>query len=146
MIRRQARAEFDEDATPTQWWQGLALGEFPIIAARLLARAGDVELARATLWDMQWFDRLEGRMRLGLIEMEVPPEHRRKGYARFLLGEVFRYARSRLVQILEVQTAADNARRAGALPGVGLRPDRPGDPLSQAGHGVSGQWSVASSQ
>ena len=33
LIRRQTHLEFVEDATPAHWWQGLALGEFPVSEA-----------------------------------------------------------------------------------------------------------------
>jgi ribosomal protein S18 acetylase RimI-like enzyme len=108
LIRRQTQLEFDEDAAPTDWWQGLALGDFNVSDARLLAKSDGTELARASTWDMRWFDRDDGRARLGLINLEVAPEHRRKGYGRFLVSEILRRARSNLIDLVEVQTAAEN--------------------------------------
>jgi ribosomal protein S18 acetylase RimI-like enzyme len=108
LIRRQTQLEFDEDAAPTNWWQGLALGDFNVSDARLLAKSDGTELARASTWDMRWFDRDDGRARLGLINLEVAPEHRRKGYGRFLVSEILRRARSNLIDLVEVQTAAEN--------------------------------------
>ncbi len=108
LIRRQAHVEFEEDASPPNWWQGLALGDFNVSLARLLAKAGGIELARASTWDMRWFDRDDGRARVGLINLEVSPEHRRKGYGRFLVSEILRRARSELMELIEVQTAAEN--------------------------------------
>ena len=93
---------------PPNWWQGLALGDFNVSDARLLAKSNGTELARASTWDMDWFDRDDGRSRVGLINLEVAPEHRRKGYGRFLVSEILRRARSDLVELVEVQTAADN--------------------------------------
>jgi ribosomal protein S18 acetylase RimI-like enzyme len=108
LIRRQTHVKFVEDPPPAHWWQGLALGEFPMSEASLLARADGTELARASTWDMRWFDREDGRARVGLINLEVAPEHRRKGYGRFLVTEIFRRARSNLIELVEIQTAAEN--------------------------------------
>ncbi len=108
LIRRQTHLNFVEDALPAHWWQGLALGEFPVSEARLLTRADGAEVARASTWDMRGFDREDGRARVGLIDLEVAPEYRRKGYGRFLVSEIFRRARSNLVELVEIQTAAEN--------------------------------------
>lgn len=108
LIRRLARVEVVEDCMPASWWEALAIGCFRPTRFRLLAKADDSPLAWATTWDMSWFGRLDGRVRLGLIDVEVDPVHRRKGYARHLLGEIFRRARSELAAVIEVQTRSTN--------------------------------------
>ncbi|MGE3818454.1 MAG: GNAT family N-acetyltransferase [Isosphaeraceae bacterium] len=108
--RRQTRLEIVDDPVPANWWEGLAVSEFRPAVVRLLTRLSPaaVELARATLWDMDWFGRLDGRSRIGLFGMEVPNEFRRKGFARFLLSEVGRLARDQGATLLCAQTAATN--------------------------------------
>jgi ribosomal protein S18 acetylase RimI-like enzyme len=108
VIRRQAQVEFLEDALPAHWWENLAVGQFPMTEARLVSKSDGVELARASTWDMQWFDREDGRARIGLINLAVAPEHRRKGYGRFLVSEILRRARANLFAAVAVQTAASN--------------------------------------
>jgi ribosomal protein S18 acetylase RimI-like enzyme len=109
LIRRQARLEVTDDALPVNWWEALAVGEFRPTRYRLLARADDTELAHATTWDMSWFGRGDGRTRLGLIDLEVDPRHRRKGYGRHLVAEILRQARNDMVALVAVQTNAANA-------------------------------------
>ena len=108
LIRRQAQVEFLEDALPSHWWENLAVGQFPMTAARLVGKSDGIELAQASTWDMQWFDREDGRARIGLINLAVAPEHRRKGYGRFLVSEILRRARANLFAAVAVQTAASN--------------------------------------
>jgi ribosomal protein S18 acetylase RimI-like enzyme len=108
LIRRQARVEVTEDALPRDWWEGLAIGEFRPTRFRLLSKADESELAHATTWDMNWFGRGDGHSRIGLIDLEVAPGLRRKGYGRFLIAEIFRQARDELVTRIEVQTRATN--------------------------------------
>jgi ribosomal protein S18 acetylase RimI-like enzyme len=109
LIRRQARLEAVDDALPGNWWEALAIGEYRPTRYRLLSRADESELAHATTWDMNWFGRGDGRVRLGLIDVEVHPQHRRKGYGRHLVAEIVRQARNDLISVVAVQTAATNA-------------------------------------
>jgi ribosomal protein S18 acetylase RimI-like enzyme len=109
LIRRMARVEVTEDALPRNWWDALAIGEFRPTRYRLLAKADESELAHATTWDMSWFGRGDGRSRIGLIDLEVNPTCRRKGFGRFLIAEILRQARNDMVAIVDVQTGATNA-------------------------------------
>jgi GNAT superfamily N-acetyltransferase len=122
LIRRQAQLEVVEDALPSHWWQNLAIGEFPLTDLRLVAKSDGQVLARAGTWEMRWFGRDDGRVRSGLLDVHVPAEHRRKGYARFLLGEVFRRARANLVHGIEVQTSADNQPALALYHSMGFAP------------------------
>jgi ribosomal protein S18 acetylase RimI-like enzyme len=71
---------------------------------------------------MRWFGREEGRVRVGLLDVHVPPEHRRKGYARFLVGEILRHARSNLIHCVEVQTSAENQPALALYASLGFVP------------------------
>jgi ribosomal protein S18 acetylase RimI-like enzyme len=122
LIRRQTQLEFVEDAMPSHWWQNLALGEFPLTDARLVMKSDGAALARASTWEMRWFGRDDGRVRAGLLDLEVAPEHRRKGYARFLVGEILRRARSNLINCVEVQTAAENQPALALYASLGFVP------------------------
>ena len=122
MIRRQTQLEFLDDATPDHWWQGVALGEFEVVKARLLSRSDGAELARAQTWDMSWFCRADGRARVGLINLEVAVEHRRKGFGRFLVSEMFRHARENLVNLVEVQTSETNQAALSLYASLGFQP------------------------
>jgi ribosomal protein S18 acetylase RimI-like enzyme len=122
LIRRQTQLEFLDDAMPGHWWESRALGEFQITSARLLARSGGAELAHAQTWDMGWFCRADGQARVGLINLEVPAEHRRKGFGRFLLSEIFRRAREDLVSRVEVQTSTTNQAALSLYASLGFQP------------------------
>jgi ribosomal protein S18 acetylase RimI-like enzyme len=122
LIRRQTQLEFLDDAMPNHWWEGVALGEFQVMKARLLARSDGVELAHAETWDMSWFCRRDGLARAGLINLEVATDHRRKGYGRFLVSEIFRRARENLVSLVEVQTSATNQAALSLYASLGFQP------------------------
>jgi ribosomal protein S18 acetylase RimI-like enzyme len=122
LIRRQVRVEVTEDAMPRNWWEAQAIGEFQPTRYRLLTKADATELASATTWDMSWFGREDGRARLGLIDLEVRPQFRRKGYGRYLVGEILRQARSDMVSLVEVQTGATNEPALGLYASLCFEP------------------------
>jgi ribosomal protein S18 acetylase RimI-like enzyme len=108
LVRRQTQVEFQDDALPADWWQCLALGDFQLLTVRLVSRSDGSLLGQAQAWDMSWFGRGDSRSRIGLLSLEVPAAHRRKGYGRFLVSEIFRRARENHVDLIAVQTAATN--------------------------------------
>jgi ribosomal protein S18 acetylase RimI-like enzyme len=122
LIRRQARVEVNEDALPRNWWEALAIGEFRPTRHRLLTKSDQTELASATTWDMSWFSRSDGRARIGLIDLEVNPSCRRKGYGRYLVAEILRQARNDMVALVDVQTGATNAPALALYSSLGFDP------------------------
>lgn len=122
LIRRQTQIEFQDDALSGNWWQNLALGDFQFMRARLLSKISGQQIGCAETWDMGWFARSDGRSRIGLVNLEVAPEHRRKGYARHLVSEIFRRARDNLVDLVEVQTSATNNPALSLYASLGFQP------------------------
>jgi ribosomal protein S18 acetylase RimI-like enzyme len=121
VIRRQTQVEYSEDALPGNWWQSLALGEFQLMNARLLAKPDSVEIARALTWDMSWFGRTDHQTRIGLLDVHVAPEHRRKGYGRFLVGEILRRARENMITRAAVSTSSENQAALGLYASLGFQ-------------------------
>ena len=124
LIRRQTQLDLQEDALPANWWENQALSELHLARFRLLARSDGAELARATTWDMSWFGRGDGQTRIGLIGVEVSPQHRRKGYGRYLVSEVIRWAREHAVALVEVQTSSTNRPALALYQSLGFQADR----------------------
>jgi len=109
MLRRLVRLDVIEDVALPRWWDALALGFYRPTLYRLVDRTSGKAVARATTWDMAGFDRVDGRARTGLIDLEVDPAHRRRGYGRLLLGEILKHGRGQMVEVFAVQTASTNA-------------------------------------
>jgi ribosomal protein S18 acetylase RimI-like enzyme len=122
LIRRQTQIEFEDDALAPNWWQNLALGDFQFMRARMVSRNGGNRIASAETWDMGWFARSDGRSRIGLVNLEVAAEHRRKGYARYLVAEIFRRARENLIDFVEVQTSSTNQPALSLYCSLGFQP------------------------
>ena len=107
LLRRSYRLTVDPDSMLARWWDALAIGPTFTVGFRLIDSRGAVA-AHATTWDMAGFERLDGRLRAGLIDVFVEPDLRRKGLARSLLREVIRHHASRNLHALCVQTNEDN--------------------------------------
>jgi ribosomal protein S18 acetylase RimI-like enzyme len=122
LIRRLTRIEVEEDALPRNWWDSLALGEFRPTVYRLIARIDQTELASATTWDMSWFGRIDNRSRVGLIDVEVHPGQRRKGFGRYLVQEILKQAREQATAAVAVQTAETNIPALALYTAAGFEP------------------------
>jgi ribosomal protein S18 acetylase RimI-like enzyme len=121
LLRRQVRLEIEEDAMPAGWWESLAIGLFRPTAFRLLEKADDRPVARATTWDIAAGSGVcDGRSRLGLVDMEVEPARRRQGFGRLLVAEILRHARGQMADVVAVQTASTNAAALGLYHGLGF--------------------------
>ena len=108
LIRRQHRVDILEDAEPSNWWESAALEGTQITRFRVVSKVDEQEIARASIWDMAAFGRLDGKARSGLIDVEVAEGERRKGFGRFLIGEILRHCRAQWGEVVAVQTLSTN--------------------------------------
>jgi ribosomal protein S18 acetylase RimI-like enzyme len=108
LIRRQTRVEIIGDASPLNWWEASAIGYAQITRFRVLAKDSGKELASASTWDMSAFGRLDGKSRTGVIDVQVAEGERRKGYGRFLIGEILRNCRAQWSEAVSIQTRTTN--------------------------------------
>lgn len=123
LLRRQLRLEVAEDARTPGWWGALAVGLFRPTRYDLIDKALNAPVATAWTWDIAGgYGVGDGRSRTGLIDVEVAPGHRRKGYGRHLVGEVLRLVRDQNTDVLTVQTSAENAPALGLYSSLGFEP------------------------
>jgi ribosomal protein S18 acetylase RimI-like enzyme len=123
VLRRQVRLDVLEDALPAGWWQALAIGLFRPTQLSLVDRTDERVVAHATTWDIaSGFGVGDGRPRMGMIDVEVDPASRRKGFGRLLVSEVFRYAREQFAEVVAVQTAETNTAAVGLYKTLGFEP------------------------
>jgi ribosomal protein S18 acetylase RimI-like enzyme len=71
---------------------------------------------------MSWFGRHDGRSRIGLMGLEVASDHRRKGYGRFLVAEILRWAGDQATSLVEVQTMSTNQPAIAFYQSLGFQP------------------------
>lgn len=109
LLRRQYRIDIEEDAMLPGWWDSLALGLFRPTRYQVVDRLTGVVPAHAWTWDIATGLAIEDSiMRTGLVALEVQPEFRRRGLARYLVQECWKNSRAQLVDRLCVQTLKSN--------------------------------------
>ena len=121
ILRRQTRFEVVEDVESEDWWDELALGQGLVNGYRLVIKADALEVARATTWNMAAFGRIDGKARVGLLGVEVDPEHRRKGFGRHLVHEILRQVRGQWGDIVSVTTNQNNTPARALYESVGFQ-------------------------
>ncbi|WP_169976180.1 GNAT family N-acetyltransferase [Tautonia rosea] len=121
LLRRRFQLTIEEDAPFGPWWDALALGSTYAIRFQLEDTAGRVA-ATATTWDMAGFERIDGRLRAGLIDVKVADESRRQGLGKYLIREVIRYHIQRGIHAIAVQTRAPNTAAIALYQSLGFEP------------------------
>jgi GNAT superfamily N-acetyltransferase len=107
-IRRQMVVEETIDFPTRNWWEACTLGEFDLTRFDMVPRGGGPPVASAIFRGMDTTGRNAPQRRSGLIELHVDPAHRRRGYAVFLLSEVFRQFKRQGIVSVEAQTMESN--------------------------------------
>lgn len=100
-IRRSTQLVMMESATPRPWWWQTRPGRLDTLHLGLVPRGGGDPFAEVTVVGLDLYvPRWQARP-IGLIDLHVPEEHRRKGYGQALLVEVCRRFREEVVGIIE---------------------------------------------
>lgn len=108
-IRRSTDVEVLFDPPPRTWWSACSMSAFDRIVFQLRLRGVAEPVACATFWNMEFFASARGVRTSGLIEVEVDPEQRKKGFATYLIGEALRQLAEQSVALVEVQTMQGNS-------------------------------------
>jgi GNAT superfamily N-acetyltransferase len=121
-IRRQMVVEETIDFSTRNWWEACTLGEFDLTRFEMVPRGGGPPVARAIFRSMEPAGANSAGRRSGLIEFHVDPAHRRRGYAVFLLSEVFRQFIRQGISTVEAQTMQSNAPAINFYQKLGFKP------------------------
>jgi GNAT superfamily N-acetyltransferase len=117
------RLQFDVQACPLRglgWWHECVLGPVELFDFRLVDRATNRAVARASLWEMETFSPRWNQHAVGLLEMEVVPERRRQGLAKFLLAQTLRYLNEQFYTLAEVHVPEGDSVSLSLLNSLGF--------------------------
>jgi ribosomal protein S18 acetylase RimI-like enzyme len=90
------------------WWQEATLGLIEPFDFRLEEKQGGELAAQTSVWEMEGFSWRWNLPAVGLTEVAVRADLRRKGLAKFLLAQILRYLQDQFFGIVEVQTVEGN--------------------------------------
>ncbi|HEY4761743.1 MAG TPA: GNAT family N-acetyltransferase [Thermoguttaceae bacterium] len=107
-IRRQMVVEELYDTPTRNWWESCTLGAFELTRFDMVPRGGGPAMASALFRSMDPSGSTALGRRSGLIDFHVDPAYRRRGYAIFLLSEVFRQFLHQGIITVEAQTMESN--------------------------------------
>jgi ribosomal protein S18 acetylase RimI-like enzyme len=108
-IRRQFTVETIVDPPTTTWWEAVIFEPFDRTRCLLVPKDGGPALASVNFWNMETMIGTLGVHAVGIVGLEVAPNQRRQGLAKFLLGEALRQLHAQHVALAEVHVAEENA-------------------------------------
>jgi ribosomal protein S18 acetylase RimI-like enzyme len=118
------RQRFEIHAGPrrdTTWWEECVFGPVEVHEYTLVEKATSEAVAQLCLWEMDPFSPHWSEHAIGIVELEVVPQRRRQGLARFLLLQVLRHLHEQFFTLVEVQARSDNEPALALLRGLGFR-------------------------
>jgi ribosomal protein S18 acetylase RimI-like enzyme len=104
------------------WWQECVRGPIDPAEFRLVDRARGTVAAAAVLWEMDTYRPRWDEHAVGVLDLTVLPEQRRRGLGKFLLAQILRYLREQFFTLVEVQVAEGNAAGLGLVRQLGFGP------------------------
>jgi len=107
-IRRNTEVEMVTDPPHRSWWDACTMEPCDRTLFQLRARGGGEPLAWVTFRNVEPFAAPWGVRASGLINLEVADGHRRKGLAKYLVGEAMRQLQEQSFALVEVQTMQHN--------------------------------------
>jgi ribosomal protein S18 acetylase RimI-like enzyme len=102
------------------WYREAALGPIELLDAVLREKTTGQEVARASAWEMVGFCQRWGVPAVGIVDLQVRPELRRQGLAKFLMVHLMRYIQEQFFSLIEVQAPETNTTVVVLYRGLGF--------------------------
>lgn len=139
----QLRRKYEVQIVPRTgvgtWWHEAVMGPLELVEFRLEDKSTGLPAARSIYWEMEGFGWRWTYPAAGVIDVQVRPELRRHGLAKFLLTQLLRYLQDQYFGVVEVQIPERNQAAAALVRSLGFsqvdvgrtyrQPRSPGGPL-----------------
>lgn len=109
----------DQPALPSWWWFA-RLGRIESLRFSLGPKKGGAPIASVTVVGLDAYISTWNARCIGLVDVDVSPNERGKGYGRALLIEVARHMRQELISIAEIHAPETNENATKAITGAGF--------------------------
>ncbi len=106
-LRRRYDVQLIPQPEIQSWWQECVLGNFEPVEFRLQDKLSGIPAARALVWEMS-AGRQPGHGAAGILNIQVRPDVRRQGLAKFLLNQMIRYIQEQFFRSSEVHIPDQN--------------------------------------
>jgi GNAT superfamily N-acetyltransferase len=121
-LRQQFEVSVNSQPGPAPWWQECVQGPIELIEFRLDDKQTGQPWARTSVWDMEGFSWRWNQPAVGLVDVQVLPDRRRRGLAKFLLFNLLRYLQDQFFGAVEVHAEPKNEPAIKLFQGLGFRP------------------------
>ena len=105
---------------PTSWWRECVYGPLEMVEFRLEEKLTGKAAAVAAAWDMETYTQRWREAAVGLAQVEVHPELRRQGLAKFLMDQLIHHLQDQCFLRTEVVTTPENDSANKLLMGLGF--------------------------
>jgi len=119
-IRRTTRLETMLDPPARSWWDAVLFEPFDRARWTLVEREGGPSLASVYVLNLETMIGTWGVHAVGIVDLEVPNDRRRRGLATNLLGEAFRQLHTQGVSLAEVHVPEENGAARAAFAHLGF--------------------------
>jgi GNAT superfamily N-acetyltransferase len=119
-IRRNTRLATIVDPPPANWWEAIMFEPFERTRWALVEREGEPHLASVCSWSMDTMIGAWGVRAVGIVDLTVSGEKRRRGLATNLLGEVFRHVHAQGFTLAEAHVPEENSAGLAAFRHLGF--------------------------
>ena len=89
-VRRQYKVAAIVDPLLPSWWECCTFGWAEIFGFRIMKKTHDQIFGSVMFWEIQPLSKQWGRQTMGLVDLQIDPEHQNEGLATHLIGESLR--------------------------------------------------------
>jgi len=119
-VRRSTELAIPKEPTPRSWWWSTRPGRLDSLEMALIPKVGGSPLATVTVVGLDFYVARWQQRSIGLMDLAVPEQFRRKGYGQALLVEVCRRVREEMISLAEAHVDAEDAAAIKVLKSAGF--------------------------
>jgi ribosomal protein S18 acetylase RimI-like enzyme len=119
-IRRRCEVCIEPWTEAATWWQECVRGPVENVGFHLEEKDTGQVVARAAVWEMDGFTWRWNQPAVAIVDVEVPEDRRRQGFAKFTLCQMLRHLQDQYFGVAEVQTMRDNQAALSLYRGLGF--------------------------
>lgn len=119
-VRRSTELSIPKDPTPRSWWWSTRPGRLDSLEMALVAKSGGTPLASVTVVGLDFYVARWQQRGIGLMDLCVGEQFRRKGYGQALLVEVCRRVREEMISLAEAHADAQDSAAIKVLKSAGF--------------------------
>lgn len=120
-IRRATQLVILEPTVPKPWWWQTRAGRLDTLQLGLIPKAGGTPFAEVTVVGLELYNSRWQTRSLGLLDLQVAPAHRRKGYGQALIVEVGKRFREEMYGLMEAHAPVGDTASLAVLRSAGFQ-------------------------